>query len=335
MDMRFSGPAAADSLAKASYDPKKLAALHTGCALLVSLVLTILSFALNRGIDSTAGIANLGNRAILSTAQSVLTLAGNLALPFWEIGFLFAALSWAQGRSAGPRDLLEGFRRMGAVTRLYLLQLGLYMGVAFLCLQGASVIFSLTPFYETSMESVQTVVDAAIEQGATTLDAVIIEQLLPAIIPIYVIFLVLFAVVAIPLFYRFRMAQFSIMDDAPGARKAMAASARMMRGNAFSLFRLDLRFWWYFAAQLLIAGVAWLDALLPAIGVHLPVSEDVLFFAVYGLHLVLQLALAWSFAARVQTTYAHCYVAMKAAVPPPPQPPMPKNPWQQNTDQRP
>lgn len=327
MDLRFSTKAAADSLAKASYDPKKLAAIHAGGALLLSLVLTVLNFFLNRGIDDAAGIANLGSRAILGTVQSVLALAANIALPFWEIGFFCAALKLARGQRAEPVDLLEGFRRLGAVARLYVLQFGLYLLVAIACLQLASIVFSLTPFFETTLASVQAILDEAMAQGATTLDAQILEKMLPAMMPIYVIFFILLAVVAIPLAYRFRMAQFAIMDDAPGARKAMGASARMMRGNRFSLFKLDLRFWWYYAAQVLIAGLAYLDVVLAALGVALPVSQDVVFFLGFGLQTVLQLALAWGFAAYVQTTYAHCYQALKAAVPPPPQP-VPENPWQ-------
>ena len=124
------------------------------------------------------------------------------------------------------------------------------------------------------------------------------------------------------------MAQFAIMDDAPGARKAMHASAQMMRGNRFSLFKLDLHFWWYYAAQVLIAALAYLDVVPAALGLTLPVSQDVVFFVGFGLQMVLQLALAWGFAAHVQTSYAHCYEALKAAVPPPQPQPVPENPWQ-------
>lgn len=331
MDLRFSRQAAADSLAHAAYDPKKLAVMHTGAALLVSLVLTILNYVINRGIAGTGGIANLGNRAILSTVQSVLSLAGNLALPFWEIGFLYAALRLARRQSAQPAGLLEGFRRAAPVARLYLLQFALYMAVAFLCLQLSSILFSFTPFFDTTMTSMQQILDQAVNAGATAIDEALMTQLLPYLVPIYVLFFVLFAVVAIPLVYRFRMAQFAIMDDAPGARKAMGASARMMQGNRLSLFKLDLHFWWYYAAQLIISGIAYLDLLLPALGITLPLPEEVVLFGSYGLYLVLQLALAYSCASYVQTTYAHCYCALKAAVPPPPQPtPAPQNnPWTQ------
>lgn len=329
MDMRFSGSAAATSLSRAAYDPKKLAAIHTGAALALSLVLTVLNFVINRGIDSTGGLANFGNRAVLSTLQSVLSLAGNLALPFWEVGFLYAALGWAQSREVTTADLWEGFRRMGIVARLYLLLAGIFMLVIFSSLEIASVLFSFTPFFESTLTNMQAVIDQATAAGQTTIDAAMLEQLLPSMVPIYILFFIVLIVIMIPLTYRLRMAMFAAMDDAPGARKAIGASVRMTRRNCFDLFRVDLRFWWFYLGQLLIAGVAYLDALLPALGIQLPIHEDILFFVCYGLYLALQLVFAWHFQAKVQTTYAHCYLALKAATAPPPTPQMPQYPnWQ-------
>ena len=331
MDLRTMKDAAAHSLATASYDPKKLAALHTGAALGLSLILTVINFLLTRSIDGAGGLAQLGNRAVLSTVQSLLSLAGTLALPFWEIGFLAAALRLCRRADAQPRDLAEGFRRMGPVARLYLLQFGLYLLVAFAAMQIAGVLFSFTPFLDNTLKTMQQVLEQSSSAGQAVLDEAALQAILPALIPMYVIFFLVFVVVAIPLFYRFRMASFSLMDDAPGALKAMASSSRMMRGNRLRLFKLDLSLWWYYGAQLLIAGVAYADMLLPALGISLPLSADALFFITYAVHLLLQLALAWSCASYVQTTYAHCYDALKTAVPPAPTPePAPKNlPWEQ------
>lgn len=329
MDLRTMKSAAADSLAAASYDPRKMAVLHTGAAALLSLVITLLNFLLTRSIDSTTGLAQLGNRAVLSTVQSLLSIAGMLALPFWEIGFLRVALGYVRTTQVGSGDLAEGFRRMGPVARLYLLQFGMYFLVAFGAVQVAGILFSFTPFMDRSLVAMEQMLEQTAAAGQTVLDADALTALLPTMIPLYVLFLIVFAAIAIPLFYRFRMAGFALMDDAPGARKAMGRSSRMMRGNRLRLFRLDLSFWWYYGAQLLIAGVAYLDMLLPLVGISLPLSADVLFFIAYIVHLLLQLALAWGCASQVQTTYAHCYEALKDAAPAPPKPrPTPRNlPW--------
>lgn len=327
MALRTMRTAAAASLEKTNYDPKKLAAIHTGVALTVGLLMTVINFLIDGSISQTSGLSQLGNRAVLSTIQSVLSMAVMLALPFWEIGFLRAAMGMARSENVGLRDLTEGFRRMGPVARLYLLQFGLYLVVGFACMQVAGILFSFTPFLDSSLESMEAVLEQASTTGQVALTEADIAALLPALIPMYVIMLILFAVVAIPLFYRFRMASFAIMDDAPGARAAMAASARMMRGNRLSLFKVDLQFWWFYGTQLLIAVVAYADVILPAMGISLPVSADVMFFLTCVVHVVLQLLLAWQYSAHVQTTYAHCYDTLKNAAPPAPKPMPQDEPW--------
>lgn len=327
MNFGFSRKAADDSLSRASYDPKKLTLLHMGASLAVNLLLLVLNFLVNRSIDSTTGLDSLGNRAVLSTLQSVLTMTVNIAMPFWQLGLLYAALRLARNQDARPLCLLEGFRRFRKGARLFILQLVLIFGVVFISLQVGSILFSFTPGYADTLRRMQELLDAAAAAGATTVDETLLMELLPDMIPAYVIGGVVLLILGVPLFYRFRMAQFALMDDAPGARKAMVASARMMRGNRWSLFKLDLSLCWYFLGQLAIGAVAYLDVLLPAVGVQLPVSSDVLFFGAFLLYGLLQLGFAWAFTARVQTVYAHCYYAMKAAVPPAPQvPQMPQAP---------
>lgn len=323
MDLRFSRQAAADSLARAAYDPRRLTLLHTGVSLAVSLVLTLLNFLLSRGIDETGGLAGMGDRAILGTLQSIVSLVGTVALPFWSFGFPFAALIWADNRTAKPRDLLEGFRRLRPLMRLLLLSFLWVFGVVFACLEVSSILFSLTPFYQSNLTAMQSVLEQAMASGVTTLDEAVVMELMPMLMPVYGIFLILLLVVGIPLFYRFRMSTFAILDDAPGARKAMGISNRMMKGNRLALFRLDLSFWWYYLGLALISVTAYLDVLLPALKIRLPISQDLLFWGVFGLNFVLQLLFAYAFNARVQTAYAHCYRALKAAMPPPPQPMMP------------
>lgn len=321
MDLSFSRKAAAVSLADASYDPKRLALLHMGASLLLNLVLLVLNFLVDQSIQNATGLEAMGNRAVLSTVQSVLSFAGSVALPFWQLGFFYAALELAQNRSAKPESLTEGFRRFGPAARLFLFQMAITFAVVFVSLQVGSILFSFTPGYAETLRKTQDILEAAQASGVATVDEALLMELLPEMTPAYILGLIVLLILGIPLFYRFRLAQFALMDDAPGARSAMAASARYTRGNRLSLFKLDLQFWWYYLAQLVFAGVAYLDVLLPAVGVTLPVSAEVLFFGSFALHAVLQLGLAWAFAAKVQTAYAHSYFALKAATPPPPQAP--------------
>lgn len=304
---------AADVLSHAAYDPRKLAAVHTGAALLFSLILSVLNFLLTRSIDSAAGLSQLGNRAILSTAQTVLSFTGSLLLPFWEVGFIAAALRNVRNGDAAPGDLFTGFRRAGSVARLYLLQFALYLAIAFVSVQLATTVFSLTPFWQDTMMELEGVIENAIAAGQTTLSDADMAAILPKLLPIYAIAGVLMLCATVPVFYLLRMAFYALLDDTPGAFAAMKKSFLIMRKNCITLFRLDLHFWWFYAAQLLIAAVAYLDLILPALGVQLPVSQDALFFITYGVHLVLQLLLALRFASLVQTSYAVCYDRWKTA----------------------
>ena len=315
--------AAEQALSQASYDPRKLALIHTGAALALSLVLTVLNFILSRQIDSTGGLSGIGVRSVLSTAQSVLSIVNALILPFWEMGFVAAAIAMSRRNAATPNTLLSGFRRFGPVLRLNLLQGALYVGIAFLCIQISAGIFIMTPFSDPLL--------AALEQlyatGTTVPDDTAIAALSELILPVYGIFAILFCLLAIPLSYRFRMAGFAIMDNEKiGALRAMGKSHKMMRYNRFSLFKLDLSFWWYYLLQLASMGLGFGDLLLRALGVELA-NADVAFFGFYGVHLLCQLGLAWWMQSRVQTTYAMAYEAVRPEAEDP-EPPVMKNlPW--------
>ncbi len=297
--------ATASTLSSAVYPPKQLALLHTGLALGVSVLLTVLQFILSQQIDGTGGLSGLGARSVLSTVQTVLNLANTLLLPFWELGFVYAALQMARGQEAGPASLLQGFRRFFPALRLLLLQFILYIGIGILSAQISLMIFIVSPFSQSLFALLQ-------DFNQMTLDGDALAAVLPALLPLYGIMLALFCAIAIPLSYRFRMAQFVLLDQPnTGALKALGASHRMMRYNRFALFRLDLSFWWFYGLQILSAVLCYGDVLLTALGISLPISEDISFFLFFGLHLALQLLLLWQAGSYVQTTYATAYDVLR------------------------
>lgn len=306
---------AAGILKNAAYDSKKLAAIHTGASLLLSLVLTVANFYLTRAIDSTVGLSQMGSRAILGTVQSVLSFLGPLLLPFWEAGFFAAVLRNVRHGDAVPGDLLSGFRKGGAVARLYLLQFGIYLVLAFVCVQIASTLFSLTPHGMDAMTAIEDILLQAQAAGQTVLSDQDVATILPILMPVYAAAMILLVLLAVPAFYLLRMSFFALFDDAKGAFDAVKISFRMMFKCGFRVFLLDLRFWWYYLAQLIITAVAYLDLILPALGVQLPLPEDGFFFATYAAHIVLQLLLAWQFASWVQTSYGVFYDSWKSSLP--------------------
>lgn len=290
------------SLAQASYNPQKLALMHIAVAVVASLLTSLFSYFLDRGIAGTGGLDGMSFRAVLSSTQSLLSLSVTVLLPFWELGLVFAGLQLAREKEANPASLLEGFRRFLPALRLYLLQAAMYTGVIFACVYAAYTIFMFTPFFERTYQVLAPLMDAA----EPVLDAATMEAALPTLVPLYVILAVVLLVVAGPIYYRYRMAQYALLDGA-GARKSMAVSSHIMKGRRLALLKVDLGFWWYYGVQLAISAIAYGDVLLPALGVKLPLSDTVSFWLFYGIYFALRILVAWKFAPLVQTAYAHCY----------------------------
>ena len=328
--------AAASRLSEAAYNPRLLILIHTGVSLGVTLLITLINYILQQQIGNTGGLGGLGLRTVLTTAQTVLQLAGMLLLPFWEIGIVYAAMGIARSRPARPADLTAGFRRFGPVLRLMLLRTAVFFAVAFLCLNLSSGIFLMTPLSDPLYDILLPLAETASAENAAglTIDNATMAALTDAMIPMIPIFLVLFLLLAAPLLYRLRLADYLIMEEKKtGALNAIVTSWRMMRGRAFPLFRLDLSFWWFYGLQALALMLSYGDSFLSVLGVSLPISADAAYFLFYLVYLGITLALYWRFGSYLQTTYAVAYDTLRyqAAMPIPK--PDPKNmPWDYNND---
>ena len=236
----------------------------------------------------------MGVRSVLSTAQMMLSIISMTLMPFWELGFVFAALKLSRRQNAEPQDLLQGFRRFGPALRLSLLQALLYLALAILCINIASFVFVLTPFAAPLAQVMGDISVTMPDMNA------VMNSLLSAMVPFYCIFLVILGAIAIPVMYRFRLAQYLIVDDPRiGALAALGTSHRLMRHNRWAMFRLDLSFWWYYALQLLCVLLAYGDMLAEAFGIALPFSSTATFFISFAVNCAAQLLLAWRFAAPV------------------------------------
>ena len=324
MDPRTMRKAATHSLSVAPYSPRKLALIHTGVMVLVSMLLSVISFFLSRNIDSSTGLQGMDSRVAIGSFLSFLRLSSTILMPFWEIGFLYTALRFAHTQDAEPTDLLQGFRRFGPVLRLTLLQLGLVLAVSMLCSFIGSTLFSFTPF----MQDAAARIEAMPELNTETASTFELLRLIPEMRYMMVIFVIALLVIGLPMFYKFRLSNYVIMDDTRKAMVALRTSTRLTMGRRMKLFKLDLHFWWYYLAYVLVAVVSYGDTLLSALGIALPVNPDVLFFGFLGISALMQLFLAWRFGAMVQTTYAHFYFHLKLnpAVAEPMTPTQPTNP---------
>lgn len=295
-------------LAETAGNPKKLILIHTAIALGSSLLMTLITYLFSLGIADTGGLGGLGIRSLLTTAQSVLELVVTIALPFWQIGIFYAALRWVKGEKTGFSCLLQGFRRFGSVLGKLFLQAALFFGLGITVFYISTAIFMMTSLATPIVELFAPI----LEQGATPeqLEALLTPEVMAsasqAAIPLLVIFGILYATVAIPVFYRLRFASFGVMEGLTGG-KALLKSLAITRKQCWQVFRLDLSFWWFYLLQILSVAVCYADVILPAVGISLPISGVGAAFLFYLLGSVCQGLLLWQWEAHRLTAYALAY----------------------------
>ena len=323
------------SLARASYDPRKLALIHTAVTVGVALLVTLLNYYLNHQMDNTvSGLSGMGSRRILATVQTTLQYIQAFAMPFWEIGFVFVALRFLRQQTVEVKDLTMGFRRFGPVLRMRFLQAFLYFGAGVASVYTASFLFMLTPYAQPMMDLLEPVMDMTmtVEQMQQAVMEVPVEQLAGVMVPFFIICGAMYLVLALMLHYRFRVADFLVMDQpGTGALRALLGSMRLTRRKRWQLLKLDLSFWWYYLLLGVTAAIGYLALILPRFGVTLPMSSDAAWLVFYILGLLAQLVLFWYAKSFVHTTWAAAYEALldtqQDTVQPKPQP-QPKNlPW--------
>ena len=307
---------AGEQLQKAAYRPKKLVLIHTAVSIGSLLLVNVLSYLLSLLIDRTGGLSGMGIRSVLATIQSVFELGITVALPFWEIGLLYAALGWAKGDSSTPADLLAGFRRFGSVLGLRLLQGGMFFLLTFGIFNISYMIFLLTPFASPLISLLEPLIAQSSASGQ--LESVLTEELIAtagqACVPMFIIFGLLLAAAAIPLFYRVRFADFALMDGSRAA-KSLVDSIKLTRKNCLQIAKIDLSFWWFYLLQVLSIAIGYTDSVLPLLGVTLPLSQEVSFFLFSSLSLLAQGLLVWRYQDVVLTTYGLAYRALGSPAP--------------------
>lgn len=302
----------------------RLILLFAGVATGLSLAAGIVSMLLDSQIAGTGGLAGLRLRSSLSTIQAMLNLVIMAFIPFWNLGYTSVALKLGRGEAAKETDLFNGLRRFGPALRLIFLRLVVSFAVGFAAVQVASIAFSMTPW---AVPFYQQLENAGLMSPSGVMDEAAIAALLPTMIPLWILIVALFFVAMIPVTYRLRLAELCLMDDPQcGALLAMFQSNRMMKGNCLALFKLDLHFWWYYLAQVLVTALCYGDVLLSLAGISLPLAPEVSFLLFYVLAQGAQILLFWRCRNLVECTYVGAYDILRTAPEPQPQPP--KNvPW--------
>lgn len=290
-------------------EQKKLVLVWAGTSVAISLLVSVVNFLLEGQISGTGGLAGIGLRSILSTAQSVLSIASAILIPFWDLGYIGSVLRISRGQSTSLSSLLAGFRRVGPSLRLILLRSFIYVGLAFVSFYFGAAVLSLTPLANPVYQVMETHQEALL---SGVIDDAVAAAMIKAMVPLLIGCVAVYGIVLIPVFYKLRLAEYRLMDDPRcGALAAMLESRFLMRGQRLRLFRLDLGFWWFYLAHLAVIGLCYGDLLLPALGITHPFSGTTAFFGFYIAALVAQFLLLYFFSNRIHVTYAMFYDSLK------------------------
>ena len=301
-----------DRTLRRANDPRQVILAYAGFTVLLAALLTVANALLSNRIADTGGLANFGIRSILSTAQSVLPILQSVALLCLEFGYLHATLRISRGQYADQTDLKVGFQRFGPVIRLSMWQYFLTFGITMMLFYLSMQIFILTPWADPLLDLLTPLVSQVGIEATALMDEALMDQAFQLMIPMLVIYGIVCCLVLIPIYYRFRMATYVLLDDPNGrAFAALRTSTRMMRGNGFRLFKLDLSFWWYYVLIALATCISYGDAILPILGIPLPINETVAFYLFYFIYLAILFAIYYFLRNPIAVAYAKAYDSLR------------------------
>lgn len=296
---------------------KKIVLIYSSLYIGLALLITLVQYVLDLQIGQMGGLSQLGRRTILSTVQSMLPLVQSLVVMCLELGYLAAMLRVARGQYASPNTLRLGFDRFWTLLRCSIIQGLVYAGLMISAVYFASMVFVISPWGQPFLERMASVTaGTSLLNPQVALDDAAVMQLIPTMLPMFLMVMIAACLLVLPVSFRFRMANYVIIDKpGMGAMAALRESRKMMRGNCLKLLKLDLSYWWYFIVLLLISCIGNLDLWLPLFGVELPMSEDFAYFFFYALYLVLLLGAYCLLRNRLEVTYALVYDALKPEEP--------------------
>ena len=294
-------------------DPRLTVLIYIAVTALSGLLSSTLSVVLNQRIADTGGLQALGLQAILSTIQTTVPLLLSLALLGLDLGRQGTCLRIARRVKVGPRDLLMGFPRFGAMLWAMVLQGGLYLLLLIAAANAGSILFAMTPQARELTAALGTLAtDTEALYTALYTDDALLEQISSAMMPACCIMLGLFLLLAVPVSYRFRMTNYCLLDNpGMGAMASMGQSSTMTRGSRLALFKLDLGFWWFWLGQLACGILMYGDVILKSLGVALPWNEITSYYIFYIAALALEGAFYYFTLNHVQTTYALAYESLR------------------------
>lgn len=302
---------AAERVAAAENAPR-IALIYAGAVAVLALLVTVINYVLNLQIAQLGGLSNMGLRSVLSTVQSVLPMVQSLIVMCLELGYLAAMVRIARQQYASEHTLKLGFDRLWVLIRWTLIQGGIYVLAAMATFWISMQVFLITPLSDSMMSMLtEDMVDPNVLMGYLQ-DPVFSANITSSMVPLFLMFAVLYLLLFLPISYSMRMAKYVIIDKpGMGAMYALRESRKMMKGSCLRLFKLDVSLWWWYAISFGSMALCYGDSLLPMAGITLPMSETASYFLFYGLFLAVQFAACLFLRNRVEVVYAQVYNVLK------------------------
>ena len=296
---------AANALRQPNYSPRKIVLIHTGAVAALSVLLSLLSLLMGKVANNAGGgLSNMGTQAMIASVQAFLPMLVVLVQPFWNVGIQQAALHYSDNRSVAPRDLLGGFFRWKPIITSSLMLTVVYMGRVFIASFLSGQIVAFTPFANVILDAAE----AQMNNPELDLFALMGDQLIPFMLTYGLIFAGLLVAFGLPVHYRYRFVNYLLLEQpGMGGMQAMFISRAMTQGRRKALFKLDLSFWWFYLAELLIAALCYGDLILELMGMKLPLSATASSWLFLLISLVAQLALHWFAKPALEVSWAKAF----------------------------
>ncbi len=299
-------------LAKAQ-NAAKIALLYAAFICGASLLSNGIRIFLSSQISQSGGLSNMGMRSFLSTLQTMLPIVLNFVAMCLGLGFTGAMLRISREQYTSLQSLKIGFARFWVLLRATLLQGVFYFLAAMAAYILAMQLFFLTPLSKGVISAVLPAMRSANGDIFAVLEnPAVMAQMVSSLLPLYVIMGVILLAVCAPIYYRFRLVNYLLLDHpGMGALMAMQTSRLYMRRNCMKFFKLDLSLWWYYLASFLALMVLYVPDILAVTGVEIglsPMVSSVIFFLV---SLALTFAVTVFLQPHVEVTHALAYESLR------------------------
>lgn len=301
-----------------SQGQQHLVLVYAGILTAMAVLVALLQYLLDVQIGKTGGLSSMGTRSVLSTIKTLLPIIEMVISTCLSLGYLASMLRVARGQYVSTKTLRLGFDRFWVLLRKTLLEGLIYLGVAMIAMYISMFFYMVTPLSNGLMKVLTPLLSgsSALNPYDILNDTAIYDQIIGAMTPFFLLFLGVFCLVVIPIAFRYRMADYVLIDHPEkGAFAILRESRRMMKGNCLNLFRVDLNLWWYYLAVVLITVVGYGDVLMPLLGANFSGSEDAVYYIFFIAYQILQFSLCASLRNRVETTYALSYDAIRPQEP--------------------